>query len=158
METTHRNTDDGRQSLVFITYSGLGDLVLALSLFSVLRPHFKVLPVVQPQHRTLARLFIEDGILEDYLPVVNSLWFRTDPLGHVKICRAISGLRPEVVLIYGKRLLALAAFLVFLPGRQKLFCYPYPMRFAFPATRFFEMLAPTGNRTRDYFQFAEKLE
>ncbi|OGP93040.1 MAG: hypothetical protein A2156_03925 [Deltaproteobacteria bacterium RBG_16_48_10] len=155
MKTPHFNTNDGRPSLVFVTYSGLGDLVVALPLFWALRPHFKVLPVIQPQHRVLAQLFIEDEILEGYFPIVNSLRFSSDPLGHVKICWALSNLRPEVVLIYGKSLLALAAFLGFLRGGRKLFCDP--MGFTLPTTGSFKMLTSTGNRTRDHLQFAEKL-
>lgn len=155
MDTARPSTDAGRPALVFVTYSGLGDLTMALPLFSALRPRFRVLPVIQPQHRDLARLFLEDGLLEDYLPIENNLSFRSDPMGHLEIRRALCGLRPEVVLIYGKRVLAVAAYLGLLPTGRALFCDP--MRFALPATGSFAALAPTGNRTRDYLQFAEKL-
>jgi len=155
MDLNRRDIDIGRPALVMVTYSGLGDLAMALPLFAALRPHFKVLPVIQPQHRDLARLLLDDGLLEDYLPIEHHLSFRSDPMGHVAIYRALAELRPEVVLIYGKRMLALAAYLGFLRVGRSLFCDP--TGFVLPATGSFEALMPTGSRVGDYQQFAKKL-
>jgi ADP-heptose:LPS heptosyltransferase len=59
------------------------------------------------------------------------------------------------VLIYGKLLLGIAAYLGLLRARRTLFCYPRGTPL-FPGSRF-EVLAPTGNQTADYLQFATRL-
>lgn len=119
-----RNATRKRPVLVFITYSGLGDLIMALPLFSSLRPHFEVLPVIQSEHEDLARLLYRDDLLEGYLLTSDSLRFRRNPLGHLRICRDLSRFRPDVLLIYGKQILAFAAYLGLLSAGQKLFCAP----------------------------------
>jgi ADP-heptose:LPS heptosyltransferase len=141
--------------VVFITYSGLGDLLMALPLFSALRPHFKVLPVIQAAYEEVARLLCKDTLLEGYILVKDNLRFRRNPWGYVRICRDLSRLRPDVVLIYGKQILALAAYSGLLVAGRKLFCAPgKSARLAGPS---FETLTSTGNRTLDYMQFAERL-
>jgi ADP-heptose:LPS heptosyltransferase len=150
-----RNTSGQRPVIVFITYSGLGDLVVALPLFLSLRSHFDVLPVIQSEHENLARLLCENDLLEGYLLIEDSLRFRRNPLGHLRICRDLSRLRPDVILIYGKQIFAFAAYLGLLSARRKMFCAPG--RSARLASSSFETLIPTGNRTLDHMQFAERL-
>jgi ADP-heptose:LPS heptosyltransferase len=144
-----------RPVVVFISYSGLGDFVMALPLFLSLRPHFEVLPVIQLEHEELARLLCKDDLLDGYLLIEDSLRFRRNPMGHLRICRALSRLRPDVVLIYGKQILALAAYLGLLSAGRKIFCDPGGLaRFASPS---FETLISTGNRTLDNMGLAERL-
>src|SRR6267142_2447395 len=106
-----RSSADKRPVLVFITYTGLGDLLMALPLFEMLRSKFYALPLVGSSHGDLARLLCDDGLLEDYLPVRESLKFRRNPLGQVKLLFSLYRLRPDVVLMYGKLLLGIAAYL-----------------------------------------------
>lgn len=146
---------DPRPLVVFLTYTGIGDLVMALPLLSALRDQFRVLPVISPSHANLARLLYQDGVLEDYVLVEESLRLRRNPLGHVMVCLAISRFRPDVVVIYGKVILAYAARFGLLRARRVLYCHrrglgPRPSRRV-------EVLPPTGNQTRDYLQFAERL-
>lgn len=138
-----------------MTYTGIGDLVMALPLLSALRDRFRVLPVIPPSHTDLARLLCQDGVLEDYLLVDGGLRLRRNPLGHVMICLAISRLRPDVVVIYGKAPLAYAARFGLLRARRVLYCH---RRGLGPrADRTVEVTPPTGNQTRDYLGFAERL-
>ena len=150
-----RSSADSRPVLVFVTYTGLGDLLMALPLFAVLRDQFYVLPVVKSSDEDLAQLLCEDGLLEGYLAVSENLRFRQNPIGHLKLCIALSRLRSDVVLIYGKALLAAAAYLGLLRAGHILFCIPYGLMP--PPSRRFESLTPTGNQTSDYLQFARKL-
>jgi ADP-heptose:LPS heptosyltransferase len=151
----HSFHTDTRPVLVFVTYTGIGDLLMALPLFGTLRPQLQVLPVIQSSYTDLAEILHQDGLLEGYLLAEGSLKFSRNPLGHLLTCRALSRLRPNVVLIYGKLMFAYGARLGLLRAGRVLFCHP--RGFAPPATRTFEVLAPTGNQTRDYLQFAEKL-
>ena len=156
MKTVYcRNASRKRPVIVFITYSGLGDLIVALPLFSSLRPHFEILPVIQSQHEDLARLLCKDNLLEGYVLIEDSLRFRRNPLGHLRICRDLSRLRPDVILIYGKQIFAFAAYLGLLSAERKLFCAQGESTRL--ASRSFETLISTGNRTVDHMQFAERL-
>ena len=150
-----RSSADTRPVLVFITYTGLGDLIMALPLFGMLRSDFYVLPVVKSSDEDLARLLCQDGLLEGYLIVDESLKFRRNPLAHLKLCFTLSRLRPDVVVIYGKLLLAFAAHLGLLRAGRTLFCLPWGV--TPPPSRSFEALTPTGNRMADCLQFAKKL-
>jgi ADP-heptose:LPS heptosyltransferase len=93
--------------------------------------------------------------LEGYLLAEDSLIFSRNPLGHLLTCRALSRIQPDVVLIYGKLMMAYAARLGLLRAGRVLFCHP--RRFAPPPTQHFEVLRATGNQTQDYLQFAERL-
>ena len=146
---------DARPVLAFVTYTGIGDLLMALPLFGTLRSHFNVLPVIPSSHADLAQVLYKDGILEGYLLAEHSLKFSPSPLEHLLTFRALSLLRPNVVLIYGKRVFAYGARLGLLRAGRVLFCHP--RGFAPPATRTFEVLTSTGNQTQDYLQFAERL-
>jgi len=128
---------------------------MALSLFGTLRSHFHVLPVIPSSYVDLAQLLYNDGMIEGYLLAEESLRFDRNPFGHVLTCRALSLLRPSVVLIYGKLMLAYGARLGLFRAGRVLFCHP--RGFAPPAARTFEVLTPTGNQTRDYLQFADRL-
>ncbi|MGB7948009.1 MAG: glycosyltransferase family 9 protein, partial [Candidatus Binatia bacterium] len=150
-----RTSADSRPLLVFVTYTGLGDLLMALPLFAVLKARFYVLPVVKSSDEDLVQLLCEDGLLEGYLAVDQNMRFRQNPMGHMKLCIALSRLRADVVLIYGKLLLAAAAYLGLLRAGHILFCIPYGSMP--PSSRRFASLAPTGNQTSDYLQFARKL-
>lgn len=150
-----RSSADKRPVLVFITYTGLGDLIMALPLFGMLRADFYVLPLIKSSDEDLTRLLCQDGVLEGYLIVDESLRFRRNPLGHLKLCFALSRLRPDVVVIYGKVLLGFAAYLGLLGANRTLFCLPWGC--SPPTTGAFEVLAPSGNRTGDYLQFAKNL-
>ena len=144
-----------RPLLIFMTYSGLGDLIMALPLLVNLKSRYRVFPVIQERHEGLARLLCDDGILEAYLLINASLRFRRNPLEHLKICHAVSRLRPEVVLIYGKHLLALAARLGLFRTKMNLFCFP-ERKYSL-TNRIFKALDTTGNQMRDYLSFAETL-
>jgi ADP-heptose:LPS heptosyltransferase len=150
-----RSSADTRPVLVFVTYTGLGDLLMALPLLVSLKDRFYVLPVVKSSDQDLAQLLCEDGLLEGYLAVNESLRFHENPTGQMKLCFALSRLRPDVVLVYGKRLLAAAAYVGLLRAGRILFCIPYGLKL--PRAPRFESLAPTGNQTSDYLQFAKKL-
>jgi len=146
---------DTRPLLLFVTYTGIGDLLMALPLFGTLRSRFQVRPVIPPSHAGLAQILRQDGILEDYFVAQESLIFYRNPIGHLLTCRALSRLQADVVMIYGKLMLAYCARLGVLRGGHVLFCHP---RGVAPRARGnFEVLPPTGNQVRDYFQFAEKL-
>jgi ADP-heptose:LPS heptosyltransferase len=151
----HSCSTDGRPLLVFVTYTGIGDLLMALPLFGALRSHFRVLPVMTSSHAELAQILHQDGVLEGYLLAEESLRFDRNPLGHVLTCRALSRIRPDVVLIYGKLMLAYGVCLGLLRAGRVLFCHPRGL--APPATRTIEVLTATGNQTQDYLQFAERL-
>jgi ADP-heptose:LPS heptosyltransferase len=156
MKTVYcRNASRKRPVIVFITYSGLGDLIMALPLFSSLKPHFEILPVIQSGHKDLARLLCKDNLLEGYLLTEDSLRFRRSPLGHLRICRDVSRIRPDVILIYGKQMLASAAYLGLMSAGRKIFCAPGGS--ARLTSQSFETLISTGNRTLDNVQFAERL-
>jgi ADP-heptose:LPS heptosyltransferase len=146
---------DTRPLLIFITYTGIGDLLMALPLFGALRPQFHVLPVIQSSYTDLAQLLCQDGLLERYLLVEESLVFYRHPLGHLLTCLRLSRLRPDVVAIYGKAMIAYGARLGLLRAGRVLFCHP--RGFGPHAKGTFEALPATGNQTRDYLQFAEKL-
>ena len=62
-----RSSADTRPVLVFVTYTGLGDFIMALPLFGMLRSDFYVLPVVKSSAEDIARLLCQDGLLEGYL-------------------------------------------------------------------------------------------
>jgi len=151
----HSFFPDTRPVLVFVTYTGIGDLLMALPLFGTLRSHFNVLPVIQSSHTDLAQLLCQDRLLEGYLLVEESLKFYRNPLGHLLTCRALSRLRPDVVLIYGKLMFAYGARIGLLQAGRVLFCHPRGLGPHAKGT--FEALPATGNQTRDYLQFAEKL-
>lgn len=146
---------DTRPVLVFITYTGIGDLLMALPLFGRLRWQFHVLPVVPSSHLDLVRLLLQDGLLDGYVLAEGSFRGDRNPLEHVLICRALSRVRPEVMLIYGKLMPAYLARLGLLRAGRMLVCHP---RGASPhATQTVEVCASTGNQTLDYLQFAERL-
>jgi ADP-heptose:LPS heptosyltransferase len=128
---------------------------MALPLFLSLRSHFMVLPVIQFEHDELAQLLCKDDLLDGYLLTKDSLRFRRNPLGHLRICRALSRLRPDIILIYGKQILALAAYMGLLSAGRKIFCTPG--RSARYASQSFETLISTGNRTLDYMKLSERL-
>ncbi len=151
----HSFHTDTRPVLVFITYTGIGDLLMALPLFGILRSHFRVLPLLPSSHLDLVRLLSQDGLLDGYLLAEGGLRADRNPLEHVLICRALSRLRPDVVLIYGKLTMAYLARLGLLRAGRILVCHPRGV--APDATRTLEVLTPTGNQTLDYLQFAERL-
>ena len=151
----YSNDADTRPVLVFVTYTGIGDLLMALPLLGTVRSQFHALPVIPSLYADLARLLRQDGLLEGYLLAEESLIFYRNPLGHFLTCRALSRLRADVVAIYGKLMMAYGARLGVLRAGRVLFCHPRGV--APPATGTFEVLSPTGNQTRDYLQFAEKL-
>ncbi len=152
---TNHDSTDTRPLLVLVTYTGIGDLLMALPLLGRLRAYFRALPIIPSSHEELAEVLCQDGMLEGCLPVRRGLKFNRNPLGPVQACRLISRLRPAVILIYGKLILAYAARLGLLPADRVLFCHP--RRLAPSATRRLEVLEPTGNQTQDYLQFAETL-
>ena len=128
---------------------------MALPLFGALRPQSYVLPVIQSSYTNLAQLLCNDGLLEGYIPVEGSLVFYRNPLGHLLTCLRLSRLRPDVVAIYGKVMMAYGARLGLLRAGRVLFCHP---RGRGPRpTRTFEVLPSTRNQSSDYLQFAEEL-
>lgn len=149
------NNTDTRPTLVLATYTGIGDLLMALPFLGTVRSQFLALPVIPSTYEDLARLLRQDGLLEGYLLAEKDLVFYRNPLGHLLTCRALSGLRPDVVAIYGKLMMAYCARLGLLRAGRVLFCHPAGI--APRATGRMEVLTPTGNQTRDYLQFAEKL-
>ncbi|MGH7370017.1 MAG: glycosyltransferase family 9 protein [Candidatus Methylomirabilaceae bacterium] len=147
---------DGRPLVVFVTYTGIGDLLMALPLFGALRSKFQVLPLIPSLHTELARLLREDELLEDFLPAKRSLVFYRNPLEHILACWALSRLQPDIVAIYGKLVMAYGARVGLLRAGRVLFCHPGGI--APRPTSTLEVVPTTGNQTRDYLQFAEKLK
>lgn len=151
----HSLHTDTRPVLVFITYTGIGDLLMALPLFGALRSHFRVLPLVPSSHLDLVRLLSQDGLLEGYLLAEGNLRGDRNPIEHLLTCRALSRLHPDVVLVYGKLMMTYLARLGLLGAGRVLVCHP---RGGAPrATRTVEVLSPTGNQAQDYLRFAEHL-
>jgi len=146
---------DGRPLLVFVTFNALGDLLMALPLLTALRSRFHVLPVIQSGLADLGRLLVQYGLLESCLIAEGSLSVRRNALAHVKTCLALSRLRPDILVIYGKLNIAYSARLGLLGAGRVLFCHPRGL--GRRPTRTFEVLPPTGNLTRDYLRFAEQL-
>lgn len=144
-----------RPLLVFVTYTGIGDLLMALPLLGTVRSRFHALPVIPSSYLDLAGLLVQDGLLDDYLLTDEDLVFSRNPFGHLQISREISGLRPDTVVIYGKQMMAYAAHLGLVRTRRVL--YGHPRGAAPPAGRGIEVLPPTGNRAQDYLQFADRL-
>lgn len=151
----HSLHTETRPILVFITYTGIGDLLMGLPLFQTLRSQFRVLPLIPSSHLDLVRVLSQDGLLVGYLLAEGNLRGNRDPLEHVLTCRALSRLRPDVVLIYGKLMMTYVARLGLLRAGRMLVCHPRGL--GPRATRTLEVLTPTGNQTRDYLQFAEHL-
>lgn len=145
----------GQPLLVFITYTGIGDLLMALPLLGALRPHFRALPVIPQRYGELAQLLLQDDLLVDYLLTDEDLVFSRYPLGHLRICRALSRLQPEAVIIYGKLMMAYAAHLGLVRAARVLYCHPQQR--ALLAASNIEVLPPTGNQVQDYLQFADRL-
>lgn len=98
-----------RPLVIFITYTGIGDLLMALPMLGRLRSRFHALPVVPRPYGELAQLLLQDDLLDDYLLTDEDLVFSRDPAGHFHICRALSRLQPDAVIIYGKLMMAYAA-------------------------------------------------
>lgn len=147
--------EPARPTLVFLTYTGIGDLLMALPLLGALRPRYRALPALHTSLEPLAQILREDGLIEDYLPLGRRLRFDKDPLGHVELWRALRRIGPDVLLIYGKAVLGVAARLGLLRARRVL--YGGLRGFAPPSGRAFEALPPSGNQSRDYLRFAERL-
>ncbi|MEX2648423.1 MAG: glycosyltransferase family 9 protein [Alphaproteobacteria bacterium] len=153
---------DPRPSLVYVTTSGLGDLIVALPLLVRLREHYRAVPIIQRRHAEFARLLQRDGLLEDPLPMVSGLRLRSDPAGTVDVIRHVNRIRPEVTLIYGKPVLVLAAIVGLLRSESVIHASPArgPARLA---TRFdwrlgrFSHVASSGNRACDQSRFAGEL-
>ncbi len=144
-----------RPLLVFITYTGIGDLLMALPLFDALRSTFLTLPIIPSSYAELAKLLHHDRLLDGYLLVDEGLVFSSQPLQHLLTCRALSNLRADVVAIYGKLVMAYGARLGLLRAGRVLFCHPRGMGPRTTST--FENLPTTGNQMRDYLQFAARL-
>ncbi len=153
---------DPRPSLVYVTTSGLGDLIGALPLLVRLREHYGALPIIQRPHAEFARLLQRDGLLEDPLPMVSGLRLRSDPSGTVDVIRHVNRISPKVTLIYDKPLLALAA-LVGLLRSESVIHASLARGLARHATGFdwrlgaCSHLASSGNRARDHSRLAEAL-
>ena len=144
-----------RPLVVFITYTGIGDLLMALPLLGSLRSSFRVLPVIPLSYGELAQLLLQDDLLDDYLLTDEDMVFSRHPLGHLRICRALSRLRPDTMIIYGKSVMAYSARLGLVRAARVLYCHPDGR--ASRTTRGVEMLPSTGNQTQDYLQFAGRL-
>src|SRR5574337_273051 len=84
-----------RPLLIFVTYTGIGDLLMALPLLGRLRSRFHALPVIPSPYGELAQLLLQDNLLDDYLLTDENLVFSRHPLGHLRICRTLSRLRPD---------------------------------------------------------------
>jgi heptosyltransferase-2 len=144
-----------RPTAVLLTYTGIGDLLMALPLLGALRPRFRALPAVHAPLGPLADILREDGLIEGHLPFRRSLRFGRDPLGHVEAWRALRRLGPDVLLIYGKPVLGFAARLGLFRARRVLYG---GLRGPAPRPgRAFEAIPPSGNQSRDYLRFAERL-
>ncbi|WP_337287519.1 glycosyltransferase family 9 protein [Candidatus Methylomirabilis sp.] len=144
-----------RPLLIFITYTGIGDLLMALPLFDALRSQFKALPVIPSAYAELAELLHHDRLLDGYLLVDEGLVFLRQPLRHLLMCRAVSDLQADVVAIYGKLVMAYGTRLGLLRAGRVLYCHPRGM--GPRSTSTFEHLPTTGNQMRDYLQFASRL-
>lgn len=149
------NHTDSRPTFVLATYTGIGDLLMALPLLGTVRSQFHALPLIPSPYAGLARLLRQDGLLEGYLLAEEGLLFHRNPLAHILTCLALSRLRPDVVAIYGKLVMAYGARLGVLRAGRVLFCNPRGI--APRASRTLEVLSPTGNQTQDYLQFAARL-
>lgn len=145
----------GQPLLVFMTYTGIGDLLMALPPLGRLRAGFRVLPVIPLPYGELAQLLLRDDLLDDYLLTDEDLVFSRHPLGHLRISRALSRLRSDAVIIYGKLMMAYAAHLGLVRAARVLYCHPEGR--APLAGRSVEVLPPTGNQVQDYLQFADRL-
>lgn len=145
----------GRPLLIFITYTGIGDLLMALPMLGRLQSRFYALPVIPRPYGELAQLLLEDDLLEDYLLTDEDLVFSRQPLGHLRVCQALSRLRPDAIIIYGKLMMAYAARLGLVRAARVLYCHP--QRRAPVAAPRVEVLPPTGNQVQDYLQFADRL-
>ncbi|MBZ0170191.1 MAG: hypothetical protein K8F29_12210 [Kofleriaceae bacterium] len=145
----------GRPLLIFITYTGIGDLLMALPLLGRLRSYFRALPLIPRPYGELAQLLLQDDLLDDYLLTDEDLVFSRHPLGHLRICRTLSRFRPDAVIIYGKLMMAWAAQLGLAGAARVLYCHPEGR--APLAGRNVEVLPPTGNQVQDYLQFADSL-
>jgi ADP-heptose:LPS heptosyltransferase len=144
-----------RPLLIFITYTGIGDLLMALPLFDALRSRFQALPIIPSSDVELAKLLHHDRLLDGYLLVDEGLVFPRQPLRHLLMCSALSDLQADVVAIYGKLAIAYGARLGLLRAGRVLFCHPRGM--GPRTTSSFENLPTTGNQMRDYLQFATRL-
>lgn len=144
-----------RPRLIFTTYTGIGDLLMALPLFGALRSAFQTLPIIPSAYAELATLLHHDGLLDGYLLADEGLVFPNQPLRHLLMCRALSDLHAEVVAIYGKLVMAYGARLGLLRAGRVLSCHPRGMGPRTTST--FENLPTTGNQMRDYLQFATRL-
>lgn len=144
-----------RPLLIFITYTGIGDLLMALPLFGALRSTFQTLPIIPSSYADLAKLLHHDRLLDGYLLVDEGLVFPRQPLRHLLMCSALSNLQADVVAIYGKPVIAYFARLGLLRTGRVLFCHPRGM--GPRSTSTFENLPTTGNQMRDYLQFATRL-
>jgi ADP-heptose:LPS heptosyltransferase len=145
----------GQPLLIFITYTGIGDLLMALPLLGRLRPNFRALPLIPRPYGELAQLLLQDDLLDDYLLTDEDLVFSRHPFGHLRICRALSRLQPDAVIIYGKLMMAYAARLGLVRAARVLYCHP--QKRAPRASLSIEVLSPTGNQVQDYLQFADRL-
>lgn len=145
----------GRPLLIFITYTGIGDLLMALPLLGRLRSDFRALPLVPRPYSELVQLLLQDDLLDDYLLTDEDLVFSRHPFGHLRICRALSRLQPEAVIIYGKLMMAYAAQLGLVRAARVLYCHPEGR--APLDTCSVEVLPSTGNQVQDYLQFAGRL-
>ncbi len=145
-----------RPLLVFVTYTGIGDLLMALPLLGVLRSKFRVLPIIPSAYVELAELLHHDHLLDGYLLVDEGLVFARQPLRHLLMYSALSNLQADVVAIYGKLVMAYGARLGLLRAGRVLFCHPRGMGPRTTST--FENLPTTGNQMRNYLQFAARLD
>jgi len=145
----------GRPLLIFVTYTGIGDLLMALPLLGRLRSNFRALPLIPRPYGELVQLLLQDDLLDDYLLTDEDLVFSRYPLGHFNICRALSRLQPDAVIIYGKLMMAYAARLGLAGAARVLYCHPEGR--APLAGRNIEVLPPTGNQVQDYLQYADRL-
>lgn len=144
-----------RPLLIFITYTGIGDLLMALPLFGALRSTFQTLPIIPSSYADLAKLLHHDRLLDGYLLVDEGLVFPRQPLRHLLMCRALSNLQADVMAIYGKPVIAYGARLGLLRAGRVLFCHPRGM--GPRSTSTFENLPTIGNQMQDYLQFATRL-
>lgn len=154
MSTNGSIRSTGRPLLIFITYTGIGDLLMALPMLGRLRSRFYALPVIPRPYGELAQLLLEDDLLEDYLLTDEDLVFSRQPLGHLRVCQALSRLRPDAIIIYGKLMMAYAARLGLVRAARIMYCHPegrVPL-----AGRNIEMLSSTGNQVQDYLQYADR--
>lgn len=155
MPNTSGARTTGRPLLVFITYTGIGDLLMALPLLGRLRSCFHALPVIPLLYAELAQLLLLDDLLDDYLLTDEDMVFSRHPLGHLRICRELSRLQPDTMIIYGKSVMACAARLGLVRAARVLYCHPQQR--ASRTTRKVEVLPSIGNQAQDYLQFADRL-